>query len=154
MFGNGLRAVERAAGQGADFRGVASTLKPPADANGALVDPAEHSRVLIETIIEVDEEVMERYFEGTRPRDEELTRLLSQAVAQGTLIPIVCVSAKTGVGRAGAAGRPGRCAPCRRQDRPQGAQRGRRRGGLQAPTRPARWWPRSSRPASTPSCRS
>ena len=44
---------------------MVSTLKPPADAAGALVDPAEISESLIESIIEVDEEVMERYFEGT-----------------------------------------------------------------------------------------
>ena len=58
-------------GQGADFRGVASTLKPPADAAGALIDPAEIGESLLESIIEVDEAVMERYFEGTPPSEEE-----------------------------------------------------------------------------------
>ena len=41
---------------------------------------------------------MERYFEGTTPSEEEIARLIVQAVAQGTLIPMVCVSGKTGVG--------------------------------------------------------
>ncbi len=85
-------------GHGADFRGVASTLKPPDDTAGALVDPAEISESLLESIIEVDEAVMERYFEGTPPSDEEISRLIVRAVAEGTLIPIVCVSGKTGVG--------------------------------------------------------
>ena len=40
----------------------------------------------------------ERYFEGTPPTDEEIARLIVKAVAQGSLIPIVCVSGKTGVG--------------------------------------------------------
>ena len=85
-------------GQGADFRGVAGTLKPPADAAGALVDPSEISESLLETIIEADEAVMERYFEGTPPSDEEIATLIVKAVAQGTLIPMVCVSGKTGIG--------------------------------------------------------
>jgi elongation factor G len=85
-------------GQGADFRGVASTLKVPADTKGALVDPAKVSQALLETIIEADEEVMMRYFEGEPPTDEEVSRLIVKAVAQGSLVPIVCVSGKTGVG--------------------------------------------------------
>ena len=36
---------------------------------GALIDPADINQSLIETIIEVDEEVTSRYFEGTlRPK--------------------------------------------------------------------------------------
>ena len=41
---------------------------------------------------------MERYFEGTPPTEEEIARLIVKAVAQGALIPMVCVSGKTGVG--------------------------------------------------------
>jgi elongation factor G len=87
-------------GQGADFRGVASTLRPGGDADGALLNPEEIRESLVESIIEVDEEVMERYFEGTQPSDEELSRLLMRAVAEGSLIPIVCCSAKTETGLA------------------------------------------------------
>lgn len=85
-------------GQGADFRGVVSTLKPPADAAGALVDPTEIQQALLDSILVADEAVMERYFEGTQPTDEEVARLMGQAMIEGTLIPIVCCSAKTGVG--------------------------------------------------------
>ncbi len=98
LFGKACVLLNVPLGQGAAFRGVASTLKPPADASGALVDPAEISESLLETIIEVDEAVMERYFEGTPPSEEEIARLIVQAVAQGTLIPMVCVSGKTGAG--------------------------------------------------------
>ncbi len=41
---------------------------------------------------------MARYFEGTLPTDEELPRLMDEAIAHGSLIPIVCVAGKTGVG--------------------------------------------------------
>jgi elongation factor G len=98
LFGKACALFNVPLGQGAEFRGVASTLKPPAEAPGALVDPAEISETLLETIIEVDEAVLERYFEGNPPSDEEISKLIVKAVAQGTLIPMVCVSGKTGAG--------------------------------------------------------
>jgi len=85
-------------GHGGDFRGVASTLHPPAAAAGALLDPVSIRDPLIESIIEVDEVVMERYFEGTPPEPQELSRLIVRAVAAGSLIPIVCCSAKHDIG--------------------------------------------------------
>jgi elongation factor G len=85
-------------GQRHDFRGVASCLKPPADTKGAMVDPAEIHSALIESIVEVDEQATERYFEGVEPEGEELDRLMAASIAAGTLIPIVCISAKSGVG--------------------------------------------------------
>jgi elongation factor G len=98
IFGNACTLLNVPLGQGAGFRGVVSTLKVPEDTSGALVDPAKLSESLLESIIEVDEAVMERYFEGTQPSDEEVSGLAGRAVAQGSLIPIVCVSGKTGGG--------------------------------------------------------
>ncbi len=100
LFGPACVLLNVPLGHGADFRGVAGTLilKPPAETADALIDPSEISQSLLESIIEVDEAVMERYFEGTPPTDEEVAQLIVKAVAQGTLIPIVCVSGKTGVG--------------------------------------------------------
>ena len=98
MFGKNCMLLNVPLGQGHDFRGVASVLKPPADTAGALVDPAELQTSLLESVIEVDEEVMSRYFEGTPPTDEEVGRLLVDAIAQGHVVPILCCSAKTGTG--------------------------------------------------------
>lgn len=98
VFGAQCVPLNVPVGQGADFRGVASTLKVPGDTSGALVDPAEISESLVESIVMADEEVMNRYLEGEPPTEEELSRLIVQAVAEGGLIPIVCVSGKTGVG--------------------------------------------------------
>ena len=98
MFGKACQLLNVPLGQGSEFRGVASTLKVPDDTQGALVDPNDIHTSLIESIIEIDEDVMTRYFDGVEPSDEELARLIVQAVAGGTLIPIVCCSAKTGVG--------------------------------------------------------
>ncbi|NUQ61453.1 MAG: elongation factor G [Pirellulales bacterium] len=98
VFGSECVLLNVPLGQGSDFRGVASTLKVSGDTEGALVDPAEISESLIESIVMADEEVMNRYLEGTPPTDEEISRLIVQAIAEGGLIPIVCVSGKTGVG--------------------------------------------------------
>ena len=98
LWGSACVPLNVPIGHGAQFRGVASTLHVPADTNGALLDPAEIHDPLLESIIEVDEQVMERYFEGTPPTEEELSRLIVRAVAAGSLIPVVCCSGKTGVG--------------------------------------------------------
>jgi elongation factor G len=87
-------------GHGGDFKGVASTLDSKTNVSGALVNPTELHTSLIESIIEVDEELMMKYFDGEEPTHEQLDALIVRAVAAGTLIPIVCCSAKTGVGLA------------------------------------------------------
>ena len=98
LFGNQCVPMNVPLGSGGDFKGVASTLNVPDDTSGALIDPAVISDSLIESIIEVDEEVTEKYFEGEVPSEAELRKLAVQAIAEGSLIPIVCVSAKTGGG--------------------------------------------------------
>ena len=98
LFGVACVPLNVPLGSGESFKGVASTLAVPEDTSGALVDPKDIHEGLIESIIEVDEEVMERYLEGTEPTKEELSRLMSQAIVTGSLIPILCVSSKTEVG--------------------------------------------------------
>lgn len=86
-------------GHGHEFKGVASTLKVPGDTAGALVDPSEINGPLVEQIIEADEEAMMMYLEeGTLPGNDELSRLIVRAVAEGSLVPIVCCSGKNDVG--------------------------------------------------------
>lgn len=85
-------------GQGHEFKGVVSTIDVPGDTAGALIDPAEISESVMESIIEADEAVMEKYLEGEQPSRDELARLCSEAVRQGTLCPIVCISTKMGIG--------------------------------------------------------
>lgn len=98
MFGPACMPLNVPIGSGAALRGVVSTLRPPADVTGALIDPNDLHTRLVEAIIENDEQVTERYFEGQPPTDEELARLIVDAVAGGSLIPIVCVSTKADVG--------------------------------------------------------
>ncbi len=97
-FGSACNLLNVPVGQGADFKGVVSTLNVPDDTAGALIDPSEINESLLESIIEVDEEVMERYFEGKMPTEKELSTLIVQAIASGSLIPIVCCSGKKDIG--------------------------------------------------------
>jgi elongation factor G len=97
-FGNGCVLLNVPIGIGEGLKNVASTLNVPADVAGAIIDPKTISESLVESIIEVDEAVMERYFEGQMPTSEELSKLLVQAIAAGTLTPILCTSVKKGVG--------------------------------------------------------
>lgn len=98
VFGSQCTLLNVPVGHGSDFRGVISTLQPPADTSGALVDPKEIQESLIESIVMSDEDVMNRYLEGEMPSAEEISRLIVQAVADGSLVPMLCVSGKTEVG--------------------------------------------------------
>jgi elongation factor G len=98
LFGAACAPFNVPLGSGSGLKGVAGTLKPPASTAGALIDPAEIGQGLLESIIEVDEEVMARYFEGEQPTDEEVARLTIEAVAAGNLVPILCISTKQDIG--------------------------------------------------------
>ena len=98
LFGKECIPLDLPVGISAGFKSVVDTLHPPASAPGVLLDPKAVNQELVEDIVEVDEEALAHYFEGQQPTDEELPRLEIEAVAQGHLIPIICVSAKTGVG--------------------------------------------------------
>ncbi len=136
MFGKACLLLNVPLGQGADFRGVASTLSPPADTAGALVDPAEISQSLLESIIEVDEAVMERYFEGTPPTAEELPRLDPAGGRRRGADSHRLRLGKTGVGLPELMDALAVCVPTPDADRADGRQRRRRAG--RAPGRPGR----------------
>ena len=155
LFGKACVPLNVPIGHGGRLQGRgqhAASRRPTPPARWS-IRPTIHES-LIESIIEVDEAVTERYFEGTLPTAEELPRLIVEAVAAGSLIPILCVSAKTGVGLARAARRAGPVRAAARHDRRASARTRPARKCRSRPIRPARWSPRSSRPASTRSCRS
>ena len=98
VFGSQCALFNVPIGHGHDLKGVVSTLDVPKDTAGALIDPTTLSESVVESIIEADEAVMEKYLEGEMPSKEVLQRLCAEAVRQGTLTPIVCVSTKMGIG--------------------------------------------------------
>jgi len=95
-FGKACVPVNLPDGTGASFKGVVSTLNPPAGAPDAVAQAAE---ALKEAIVESDDSLMERYLGGEEVSAAELLAVASKAVAKGTLVPVFCCAAekRTGV---------------------------------------------------------
>ena len=100
LWGQACTPLSVPIGQEESFKGIASTLNPPATFFGAIMNPMELHNQLEETIVQVDDAALEKYFEGQPPAADQLSVLMCKALDQGALIPIVCCSAKTGVGLA------------------------------------------------------
>jgi elongation factor G len=98
MWGTKCQPLNVPIGHGADFHGVVSTLFNITDREDALVEVKAINTPLLESIIENNEEVMERYLEGKPPSDQELSQLIVQAVSQGLFVPIFCCAGKSGIG--------------------------------------------------------
>jgi elongation factor G len=98
FFGHECIPINLPIGHGPDFKGVKDMLVDPGKGAGTLVDAQQTHKALIEEVIELDDEVTARYFDGQEPTEEELSRLLIDAVACGHLFPVMAVSGKTGVG--------------------------------------------------------
>jgi elongation factor G len=98
VFGNQCALVNVPIGQGHDIKGVASTLQVPDNTDGCLIDPNEINESLVESIIEADEALMEKYFEGEVPSMEQLSALIAKSIVAGTLVPILCVATRQDIG--------------------------------------------------------
>ena len=87
-------------GLGAKFTAVAGTLDAHAgEAPPDLpIDPASVTQSLMDAIVESDEALMERYLNGETLSGDELDHAVEHAITVGSLIPIFCLSARTGVG--------------------------------------------------------
>jgi elongation factor G len=121
-FGTGVAPVELPIGHEADFHGVIDLLDdtathydtpapnasvdgtaPPVGKEGPipeeLVDE-EHSvhEQLVEGIVVGDDDLMERYLNGETLAYAELEKSLAGGVASGTVFPVLCCSALSGVG--------------------------------------------------------
>jgi len=86
-------------GQGPSFKGVIDVIDShddvPADCP---MHPAEAYQLVVEQIVETDDALMGRYLEGETIAPEELRAAAHGAIIRGTLIPVVCVSAKKDIG--------------------------------------------------------
>ncbi len=98
-FGKGCVLFQAPVGQGAQFSAVVSVLNPPASPPaGCLVDLAAARSKLIDAVVEADEELMMKYLDTGEVSPAELEAALPKALAAGTLVPILCTSAKKDVG--------------------------------------------------------
>ena len=97
-LGNECRPAILPVGIGQDCRGVVNLLESE-EAPDGVVGPFDAAREgLVESIIESDDALMERYLEGEEIGSAELLTALGKAVAAGTLVPILCCVARAGIG--------------------------------------------------------
>lgn len=97
-FGQGCVPFNVPVGIGANLSGVVSTLNPKADAAGAMIDPKSIYQSVVDSAVEADEELMEKYFEEGELSQEDLENAITAAMVAGTLTPIFCMSTKMNIG--------------------------------------------------------
>jgi len=81
-------------GDAGSFSQVVPVLEAPED-NAEAQSNREN---LMESVIEVDDELLERYLDGEEVSPEEIGKAFGTAVAQGKVIPVVPVSAEKEIG--------------------------------------------------------
>jgi len=98
-FGAACVPLNVPVGFGTDFSGVVSTLSVPDSVpDGVQADPSELNQAVMDAIVEADEELMERYLEGESLSPDEIGGGIAKAIAEGTLIPVLHISAKADIG--------------------------------------------------------
>jgi elongation factor G len=124
-FGQGIAPVELPIGEGPSFRGVADLLADEAityeggkATTGAVpneIAEDEHRvrEQLVEGIVLADDELTARYLDGDALSMEELEGALTIGLADGSVVPVVCVSGETGIGVDRLASLLSEIAPCR-----------------------------------------
>ena len=64
------------------------------DIRAALLDDAQAAREhMIESVVETDDELMEKYFGGEEISEEEIKKALRAATIEGTVVPVLCGTA-------------------------------------------------------------
>ena len=64
------------------------------DVRAELLDDAQAAREhMIESVVETDEELMEKYFGGEEISEEEIKKALRAATIEGTVVPVLCGTA-------------------------------------------------------------
>ncbi|MFQ5685751.1 MAG: elongation factor G [Candidatus Scalindua sp.] len=86
-------------GHGPDFKGVVDILNPPDELPGEVVgDVSQNREKLVEAIVSVCDEQLEKYLDGQEIDVETLQGCLSTAVASGCIVPVLCCENKESLG--------------------------------------------------------
>jgi len=121
-LGPACRPLTIPAGQGTSFTAVVDAF---AGTEGeAILDVASAHGELVESIVEADENLMERYLSDEEITPEELAPALTAAVAGGALVPILFTSARKELGVEALLDTIARFAPSPAQAAPRTARRG------------------------------
>ncbi|MBP1730605.1 MAG: translation elongation factor 2, partial [Deltaproteobacteria bacterium] len=78
-----------------DQSGAFEKTDIPADLGG---DASKYREKLIETAVEIDDALTERYLNGEEVKDEEIERCLKEGIWKRKLVPIMCGSAFKNIG--------------------------------------------------------
>ncbi|MFQ5956517.1 MAG: elongation factor G [Candidatus Brocadiales bacterium] len=98
-FGQDCIPLNLPIGCGQGFKGLINVLELPKDIpDGVLGDPQAVHESLVEKVIEVDDEIMQKYLEGKDVSAGELKSCLAKALTGGHLVPILCTSARKAMG--------------------------------------------------------
>ncbi len=109
-------------GQGNSFSGVVNALT--AASGQALMDVAAAHNELVESIVEADEALMERYLGDEAIAPEELGKVFTKALVSGTVVPVLFTSARKEVGIEELLDLLALYAPGPREARPRTARKG------------------------------
>ena len=86
-------------GHGAGFKGVVDILNLPDEVPGDVVGDVKDCREkLVEAIVSVCDEQLEKYLEGQEIEVEKLMGCFSTAIASGSIVPILCCENKKSLG--------------------------------------------------------
>jgi elongation factor G len=86
-------------GQGPAFSGVVDVIQShEQDPAECPLPPSEAYRMVVEQIVELDEDLMMRYLEGETVEPADLRRTAHDAIAQGKLVPVLCVCTRKDAG--------------------------------------------------------
>lgn len=97
-YGNGIAPVQMPIGAEQDLAGVIDLFHLD-DVPAAYRDQAEQGReALVEAVVELDDELLERYLEGELPDDAELTECVRRSITACEFFPVLCGSATRGIG--------------------------------------------------------
>jgi len=110
-LGKQCRAAFLPVGLGHACTGVVNLLTAKEAPDGVVGDFEGSREGLMESIIESDDALMERYLEGEQIGRDELLATVRKAVAAGTLVPVMCCAAKADLGVREAASFLAACAP-------------------------------------------
>lgn len=109
-FGSHTDPIELPIGQESSFHGITDLLtdeafvydtgkagKTPIPDDMVEAERAEHEH-LVEDVVGVDDEILERYLEGTEPTPAQLEHLLHESIDACTVFPVLCGSATAPIG--------------------------------------------------------
>ena len=122
-LGPQCRLLAAPVGQGPAFTGVVNVFDKTEGA-GALMDVASAHGELVESVVEADEAMMERYLGDETISPEELAGTFTKALQAGTLVPILYTSARKELGVEELMDVLVRFSPNPRQARPRIARKG------------------------------